>query len=131
MTRPRPDGRKRENVRSGREHRYIGTVYIRGAAAYLLGGPRPFPGIPPHRMRAEHSLPSTNGDTPKPQPAPAPRRTRNVRAVPRVPDAPGAIPCAVRARPVPRGAPLDDASLYFNRELSLLDFNWRVFAQAL
>jgi polyphosphate kinase len=82
-------------------------------------------------MRAEHSLPSTNGDTPKPQPAPAPRRTRNVRAVPRVPDAPGAIPCAVRARPVPRGAPLDDASLYFNRELSLLDFNWRVFAQAL
>ncbi len=32
---------------------------------------------------------------------------------------------------VPEGAPLDHPSLYFNRELSWLDFNWRVLAQAL
>ena len=82
-------------------------------------------------MRAEHSLPAPSSDTPPPVQPPAPRRPRGVRAVPRVPDTPHAIPRAVRPRPVPRGAPLDDPSLYFNRELSLLDFNWRVFAQAL
>ena len=83
-------------------------------------------------MRAEHSLPASPDDTPPTQPVQtAPRRPRNVRAVPRVPDAPHAIPRAVRPRPVPRGAGLEDPSLYFNRELSLLDFNWRVFAQAL
>jgi polyphosphate kinase len=81
-------------------------------------------------MRAEHSLPAPSDDTP-PKPSPAPRRTRAVRAVPRAPEAPHAIPRAVQPRPVPRGAPLDDPALYFNRELGLLDFNWRVFAQAL
>ena len=42
-----------------------------------------------------------------------------------------AIPQATIPQAVPEGAPLDDPSLYFNRELSWLDFNWRVFAQAL
>ena len=42
-----------------------------------------------------------------------------------------AIPQATIPRAVPEGAPLDHPSLYFNRELSWLDFNWRVFAQAL
>lgn len=37
---------------------------------------------------------------------------------------------AVQPSPVPDGAELDHASLYFNRELSWLDFNWRVFRQA-
>ncbi|PAP78780.1 RNA degradosome polyphosphate kinase [Rubrivirga marina] len=32
---------------------------------------------------------------------------------------------------VPDGAPLDHPALYFNRELSWIDFNWRVFFQAL
>ncbi|MDX1418702.1 MAG: polyphosphate kinase 1 [Rubricoccaceae bacterium] len=32
---------------------------------------------------------------------------------------------------MPEGAPLDHPTLYFNRELSWLDFNWRVYAQAL
>ena len=41
------------------------------------------------------------------------------------------LPVAVEVRPVPTGAPLDDPSLYLNRELSWLDFNWRVFFQAL
>jgi polyphosphate kinase len=84
-------------------------------------------------MRAEHSIPSSNGDSPQPptQPRPAAKRPRGVRALPRVPDGPNAIPRAVQPRPVPRGAELDDPALYFNRELGLLDFNWRVFAQAL
>ncbi len=47
-------------------------------------------------------------------------------------DAPAvSIPQATNPQPVPDGAPLDHPALYFNRELSWLDFNWRVFAQAL
>jgi polyphosphate kinase len=38
---------------------------------------------------------------------------------------------AVRPSSVPEGADLDDPALYFNRELSWLDFNWRVFFQAM
>lgn len=40
------------------------------------------------------------------------------------------LPGAVRPQPVPEGANLDHPSLYFNRELGWLDFNWRVFHQA-
>jgi polyphosphate kinase len=40
------------------------------------------------------------------------------------------VPRAVVPMPVPEGAELDHPSLYFNRELSWLDFNWRVLAQA-
>ncbi|HEX6748793.1 MAG TPA: polyphosphate kinase 1 [Longimicrobium sp.] len=81
-------------------------------------------------MRAEHVPSASPGESPPP-PQSAPRRPRSVRAVPRVPDGPHAIPRAVRPRPVPRGADLDNPALYFNRELGLLDFNWRVLAQAL
>lgn len=42
-----------------------------------------------------------------------------------------AIPQATVPQEVQAGAPLDHPSLYFNRELSWLDFNWRVLAQAL
>ncbi len=41
------------------------------------------------------------------------------------------IPRATIPQSVPAGAPLDHSSLYFNRELSWLDFNWRVLAQAM
>ncbi len=41
------------------------------------------------------------------------------------------LPHAVRPRPVPPDAASDHPSLYFNRELSWLDFNRRVFLQAL
>jgi polyphosphate kinase len=41
------------------------------------------------------------------------------------------LPQATEPAPVPPRAPLDHPALYFNRELSWLDFNWRVFAQAL
>ena len=41
------------------------------------------------------------------------------------------LPLAVKARPVPENPSLDDPSLYFNRELSWLDFNYRVYYQAL
>ena len=44
--------------------------------------------------------------------------------------APGAPPRAVKPQPVPSGAALEHPSLYFNRELGLLDFNWRVLHQA-
>jgi len=41
------------------------------------------------------------------------------------------LPKAVRCRGVPAGADLDHPGLYFNQELSWLDFNWRVLALAL
>jgi len=40
-------------------------------------------------------------------------------------------PHATVPRAVPENAPLDHPHLYFNRELSALDFNWRVLFQAL
>ncbi len=41
------------------------------------------------------------------------------------------VPTATSPRPVPRNASLDHPTLYFNRELSWLDFNWRVLYQAM
>ncbi|MEM6286510.1 MAG: polyphosphate kinase 1 [Bacteroidota bacterium] len=41
------------------------------------------------------------------------------------------LPVAVEPREVAANPPLDDPRLYFNRELSWIDFNWRVFFQAL
>jgi polyphosphate kinase len=40
------------------------------------------------------------------------------------------IPRAVSPGEIPPGAELDHPSLYFNRELGLLDFNWRVLHQS-
>ena len=42
-----------------------------------------------------------------------------------------AVPRAVVPRPVPPGADLKDPTLYFNQELSWIDFNWRVLHLAL
>jgi polyphosphate kinase len=47
------------------------------------------------------------------------------------PEVPFAVPTATAPRPVPKDVPLDHPTLYFNRELSWLDFNWRVLYQAL
>ena len=41
------------------------------------------------------------------------------------------VPRAVRPRPVPANASLDDPTLFFNQELSWIDFNWRVLWQAM
>jgi polyphosphate kinase len=41
------------------------------------------------------------------------------------------VPRAVSPRPVPDGAELNHPSLYFNRELGWVDFNWRVLHLAL
>lgn len=41
------------------------------------------------------------------------------------------LPKAVADRPVPENADLDHPALYFNQELSWIDFNWRVLHQAL
>ncbi|TDI68815.1 MAG: polyphosphate kinase 1 [Bacteroidetes bacterium] len=41
------------------------------------------------------------------------------------------VPHATVPRTVPKRAALSDARLYFNRELSWLDFNWRVLYQAM
>ena len=43
---------------------------------------------------------------------------------------PFCVPTATSPRTVPRRASLDHPYLYFNRELSWLDFNWRVLHQA-
>ena len=51
-------------------------------------------------------------------------------ASPRAAPEPFRLPRAVVPRPVPDGAPLDHPALLFNRELSWIDFNWRVLAQA-
>jgi len=41
------------------------------------------------------------------------------------------LPWAVKAQDVPQNAGLDHPSLYLNRELGWLDFNWRVLHQAM
>ena len=41
------------------------------------------------------------------------------------------LPVAVRVLSVPPNVDLNDPSVYFNRELSWIDFNWRVLHQAL
>jgi polyphosphate kinase len=41
------------------------------------------------------------------------------------------VPRAVNPRELPPEVPLDHPHLYFNRELSWIDFNWRVLAQAI
>ncbi|MCG8468153.1 MAG: polyphosphate kinase 1 [Gemmatimonadetes bacterium] len=41
------------------------------------------------------------------------------------------LPVAADPQPIPADADLGDPSLYFNRELSWIDFNWRVLYQAL
>ncbi|MEM6429167.1 MAG: polyphosphate kinase 1, partial [Deinococcota bacterium] len=41
-----------------------------------------------------------------------------------------ALPKATAPRPVPAGADLNEPTLYFNRELGDIDFNWRVLYQA-
>ncbi len=46
-------------------------------------------------------------------------------------DMPSSIPAAVKAQEVPDDAPLEHPSLYLNRELGWLDFNWRVLFQAM
>jgi polyphosphate kinase len=76
--------------------------------------------------------PSTNG-----APPPVERRARTraplEAAAPPAPDArlDRLLPVAVEAQDIPEGAPLDHPALTFNRELSWLDFNWRVLFQAL
>ncbi len=47
------------------------------------------------------------------------------------PIAPVSVPKAVSPKAVPDGAELDHPSLYLNKELSWIDFNWRVLAQAM
>jgi polyphosphate kinase len=79
-------------------------------------------------MRAEETPLPPDVD---PQP---PIPLRRPAAVPAAPE-PGVVvapplPRAVQPQPVPPGAGLDHPTLYFNRELGLLDFNWRVLAQA-
>ncbi|HEX8211274.1 MAG TPA: polyphosphate kinase 1 [Longimicrobium sp.] len=71
-------------------------------------------------MHAEEST-AFIADAPIPEAPPPPVPPRQpLRRVPR----------AVSPRDVPDGAELDHPSLYFNRELGLLDFNWRVLHQA-
>jgi len=91
-------------------------------------------------MRAEPSLDPVVTETPTAVPDAPPAhangggqrraRIRAVRTAPRAGVGAPEVPCAVSAQEVPVGAELDHPTLYLNRELSLLDFNWRVFAQS-
>jgi polyphosphate kinase len=103
----------------------------RGAAAYFAVAiplhsseprlPRPHP--PKFSMRAEETpVPTAEPDSTPSIPRRRPASAHGGEPTP--------LPRAVKPQPVPPGAPLDHPSLYFNRELGLLDFNWRVLAQA-
>ncbi|NNE71259.1 MAG: polyphosphate kinase 1 [Rhodothermales bacterium] len=79
---------------------------------------------------------SSDGSVPEP---PTPTEADAVSGKPAVPRKRGslgprlraAVPTATTAQEVPEGADFDHPSLYFNRELSWLDFNWRVVYLAL
>ena len=59
-------------------------------------------------------------------------KQQTLEEAPRIPaDRPIALPKAASPRSVPDDAPLHHPSLYFNRELSWLDFNWRVLSLAM
>ena len=62
----------------------------------------------------------TTSTFPFPAPAAADRPTANIP-----------ILRAVNPAPVPDGATLESPQLYFNKELSWVDFNWRVLALAM
>jgi polyphosphate kinase len=74
-------------------------------------------------MRAQEQL--VPADDPPAAPAPAPPRPLQA-----VPTYTPLLPRAVQPQEVPPDAELDHPALYFNRELGLLDFNWRVLHQA-
>jgi len=82
-------------------------------------------------MRAEESFVPAPFAEPRPEAPPIPLhpvQDPGPTAAPAFVTPP--LPQAVQPQPVPPGAPLDHPALYFNRELGLLDFNWRVLAQA-
>ena len=65
-------------------------------------------------------------------PPEAPALREGHRLLPAVSGGDGfSVPRAVHPREVPADLPLDHPYLYFNRELSWIDFNWRVLAQAM
>jgi polyphosphate kinase len=82
-------------------------------------------GAPPQDSveASDDSEPVDESESAQPAPAEAP--------APFVPFTPHRLPRATRPRDVPKRCPLSHPSLYFNRELSWLDFNWRVLHQAL
>ena len=92
------------------------------------------PTAPPEASGDDANAAPESGDDATPEPAApeasAPEAETGHEPAAPVPAGPE-IPQAVQPNPVPGGAPLDHPSLLFNRELSWIDFNWRVFAQAL
>ena len=80
----------------------------------------------PEGDASEGDVPGGDGSA---SPAPAPGGVAVV-IEPAVPEWDFPVPRAVEPQPVPEDADLDDPALYFNRELSWLDFNARVLAQA-
>ena len=77
------------------------------------------------------TTPPPGDGLPDPPPAAPEADTTDAAPAPGEPRPDQELALAVEPVPVPDGAPLDDPSLFFNRELSWIDFNWRVFFQAL
>jgi polyphosphate kinase len=90
----------------------------------------------PNNQRPLHLRPRSSPEAAEPLPPfdPAPQAAPSAEAAPELVlrrPPPLAVPTAVVTRPVPPDASLDDPSLYLNRELSWLDFNWRVLSMAM
>jgi polyphosphate kinase len=90
--------------------------------------------VPAPRAPEEARAPEEGGEAPGGDGAARhhePIEERDAHVVPAQPEWDFAVPRAVDPQPVPAGVDLADPVLYFNRELSWLDFNARVLAQAL
>ena len=86
---------------------------------------------------AEAAPPPAEAAPPPPETAPAPEYDAVAASGPHAPEfghrvkGVPVLPRAAAPKPVPEGATPRDPSLYFNAELSWLDFNWRVLYQAM
>jgi polyphosphate kinase len=103
----------------------VARVLAAGGGGTNLDVPGSDPAVPERRDRE-----MSKASDPRPPHAAPSRKQRHEAAAAAAATRP-MLPRAVVPQQVPAGAPLDHPTLYFNRELGWLDFNWRVLYQAL